>query len=120
MRLQIIQACRSLRIGGLNAGRSERRFILGHWFLDAYFTTVPPKPSFFRAAIMAASSYSSVSAVKFACLRSKFTCTFFAHGKVASASRTRGGQPIGQVIPVTSTVTSLVPAAGSPFWSACF
>jgi hypothetical protein len=47
--------------------------------------------------------------VKVACLRSKFTCTFFAHGKDASASCARGAQPFGQVMPETSTVT---------FWSA--
>lgn len=85
-----------------------------------YFATFPPNPASFRTRAISASSYRSVSAVNVACLRSKFTCTFFAHGKVASASRTRGGQPIAQVRPVTSTVTSLVPAAGSPFWSACF
>ena len=83
---------------------------MGHLFFDAYFTTVAPKPSFPRAAMMAASSYRAVSATKVACLRSKSTCTFLAHGKVASASRARGAQPFTQVIPVISTVTCLVPA----------
>lgn len=67
--------------------------------------------------MIAVSSYLAVSAVKVACLRSKFTCTFFTHGKVASASRTCGGQPFGQVMPVISTVTRLVAADCSLFWS---
>jgi hypothetical protein len=59
---------------------------------------------------MAASSYLSILAVNVACLRAKFTCTFFAHGKEASASRARSTQACGQVMPVISTVTCFVVA----------
>src|SRR6516225_5157446 len=42
---------------------------------------------------------------------------FFTHGKVASALRTRGGQPVRQVSPaVMSTVTCTDPAPGVTFF----
>jgi hypothetical protein len=49
-----------------------------------------------------------VSAVTSACFFSKFTSTFLTHGKASSAFRTAGGQPTGQVMPVTAIVTFLV------------
>jgi len=112
----VIGECSSGECNTFACDRSPLTYsTLTNQFFTPFLTTFPLYPFFSSALSSSFSSYFLASAVTTACCLLKSTSTFLTHGKVSSALRRLGGQPIGQVIPLTMTVTFLV---DSVYWAA--